>query len=194
MLGRLQGEHESIAHKQELELASPETALSLPTVPCRPLLPADKPQQPEQPDRPLQPGDVGESAAIIGDPYVSVQCRTCARLNDNAMLQKIVQWCWTMQQHPAYATSSQSPNATACSSLQVRGFDRDWFEFAGEPGGTYTLLTTGDGAQLDATFAAGGLKGMATFVRSLHFWQVRGHAWLLAGCSVCSLAMLCRVP
>ncbi|KAI7836939.1 hypothetical protein COHA_009188 [Chlorella ohadii] len=87
-----------------------------------PLLPADKPQQPEQPDRPLQPGDVGESAAIIGDPY-------------------------------------------------VRGFDRDWFEFAGEPGGTYTLLTTGDGAQLDATFAAGGLKGMATFVRSLHFWQ-----------------------
>jgi hypothetical protein len=53
----------------------------------------------------------------------------------------------------------------------VRGFDRDWFEFAGEPGSTYTLLTTGDGAQLDATFAAGGLKGQATFVRGLHFTQ-----------------------
>jgi len=110
------------------------------------------------------------------------------------MLQQIVQWCWTMQQHPAYATSSQSPKATACSSLQVRGFDRDWFEFAGEPGGTYTRPPPADGAQLDATFAAGGLKGMATFVRGLHFWQVRGRAWLLAGCTVGCLAMLCSMP
>lgn len=36
----------------------------------------------------------------------------------------------------------------------------------------YTLLTTGDGAQLDATFAAGGLRGQATFVRALQFTQV----------------------
>ena len=56
----------------------------------------------------------------------------------------------------------------------MRGFDKEWFEFAGEPGATYTLLTTGDGAQLDATFEAGGLKGRATYVRALRFTQVGG--------------------
>lgn len=72
-----------------------------------------------------------------------------------------------------------TPTAPAATwPLQVRGFDRDWFEFAGEPGGVYTLLTTGDGAQLDATFAAGGLRGQATFVRGLQFTQVR-HSGLM---------------
>ena len=72
------------------------------------------------------------------------------------------------------ALPHHTPTAPAATwPPQVRGFDRDWFEFAGEPGGVYTLLTTGDGAQLDATFAAGGLRGQATFVRGLQFTQVR---------------------
>lgn len=53
----------------------------------------------------------------------------------------------------------------------MRGFDDQWFFWDGQPGETATLLSTGDGARLDATLGAGGLKGMATFIRAVEFQQ-----------------------
>lgn len=65
-----------------------------------------------------------------------------------------------------------------CSSMfprplqpHVRGFDDEWFFFDGQPGETFSLLSTGDGAQLNATLGAGGLRGQATFVRAIQFQQ-----------------------
>lgn len=66
-----------------------------------------------------------------------------------------------------------------------------WNKFVGRPGGTYNLLSTGDGASLGCRFEAGGLKGQATFVRRITFQkglaratvlvsQVQGR-WVLTG-------------
>ena len=73
----------------------------------------------------------------------------------------------------------------------VRGFDDQWFFFDGQPGETVSLLSTGDGAKLDATLGAGGLRGQATFVRAIAFQQgganvvaavyEQGGQWRMAG-------------
>ena len=67
-----------------------------------------------------------------------------------------------------------------------------WTKFAGQPGYTYTLLSEGDGTQVDSTFEAGGLGGKATFVRALSFTRAGARVtitltrttagkWLLTG-------------
>lgn len=73
----------------------------------------------------------------------------------------------------------------------VKGFNKKWFAFKGGAGETYTLLTAGDGSRLDGTFAAGGLKGKATFVRAITFTRgaarakailhKQGGKWVLTG-------------
>lgn len=151
-----------------------QLAPSLPFVPCRPVDPANLPEEP------------GESAAIIGDPYVSPGgARPSAWVAGLSSAQsraaEHAPSPWAAPNPPRFTPPLCRPALTCSHCLcptppwpQVRGFDRDWFEFAGEPGGVYTLLTTGDGAQLDATFAAGGLRGQATFVRALQLTQVGG--------------------
>ncbi|KAI7836940.1 hypothetical protein COHA_009189 [Chlorella ohadii] len=75
---------------------------------------------------------------------------------------------------PASNLASSPPppdSAIVIGDPHVRGFDDQWFFFDGQPGETVSLLSTGDGAKLDATLGAGGLRGQATFVRAIAFQQ-----------------------
>lgn len=81
--------------------------------------------------------------------------------------------CLSLASHPTCQYHHQACSCPASLALQphVRGFDDQWFFFDGQPGETVSLLSTGDGAKLDATLGAGGLRGQATFVRTIAFQQ-----------------------